>query len=140
MQYGVNISHQMEYLLATGNLVSRSGLGLMQVTDYYDFFVWPMKLLRTPHSPVFNGQDLTNARYLESRFNSDLYMHFFYLLLEANKPLNSGRAVAMFVKLKFKLISVLPFVWGCNFFFLFANDCYSWITSMDLFDSEFFPL
>ena len=55
MQFGVNISHQMEYLLATGNLVSRSGLGLMQVTDYYDFFVWLMKSLRTPHSPILNA-------------------------------------------------------------------------------------
>ena len=31
MSRSTNISHQMEYLLATGNLVSRSGLGLMQV-------------------------------------------------------------------------------------------------------------
>ena len=32
MSRSTNISHQMEYLLATGNLVSRSGLGLMQVS------------------------------------------------------------------------------------------------------------
>lgn len=38
MSQGAGISHQMEYLLATGNLVSRSGLGLMQVNDYEDFF------------------------------------------------------------------------------------------------------
>ena len=90
MQFGVNISHQMEYLLATGNLVSRSGLGLMQVTDYYDFFVWLMKLLRTPHSPVLNAMTWQMPNIL-----NDLYMHFFYLLLEANKypRLNSGRAV-----------------------------------------------
>ncbi|XP_020616310.1 DNA-directed RNA polymerase I subunit RPA2-like isoform X2 [Orbicella faveolata] len=34
MQYGANISHQMEYLLATGNLISRSGHGLMQVSGF----------------------------------------------------------------------------------------------------------
>ena len=33
MSRSTNISHQMEYLLATGNLVSRSGLGLMQVRN-----------------------------------------------------------------------------------------------------------
>ena len=65
MQHGSNISHQMEYLLATGNLVSRSGLGLMQVTDYHQCFVYLMILLRTPHLNV--------------------YMYFFHLLLEANK-------------------------------------------------------
>ena len=31
MARSTNISHQMEYLLATGTLVSKSGLGLMQV-------------------------------------------------------------------------------------------------------------
>ena len=31
MGKGSNVSHQMEYMLATGNLVSRTGLGLMQV-------------------------------------------------------------------------------------------------------------
>ncbi|CAH3126705.1 unnamed protein product [Pocillopora meandrina] len=34
MSRSTNISHQMEYLLATGNLVSRSGLGLMQTTGF----------------------------------------------------------------------------------------------------------
>jgi len=34
MARSTNISHQMEYLLATGNLVSRSGLGLMQTSGF----------------------------------------------------------------------------------------------------------
>jgi len=62
MSQGAGISHQMEYLLATGNLVSRSGLGLMQVTDYEEFF--HVFYMRSLHSPLrynsFEYQHMTN--------------------------------------------------------------------------------
>ena len=61
MTHSGNISHQMEYLLATGNLVSRTGLGLMQVTDYEDFVLCVMKLFHSllcHHS--FECQDVKN--------------------------------------------------------------------------------
>ena len=65
MSRSTNISHQMEYLLATGNLVSRSGLGLMQVCclplvfpiyftllSFYSLFVF-MSVKQPPTSASF---------------------------------------------------------------------------------------
>ena len=36
MARGSNVSNQMEYMLATGNLISKTGLGLMQVRRCHD--------------------------------------------------------------------------------------------------------
>ena len=33
MQYCLNVGHGMEYFMATGNVVSNSGMGLMQVKE-----------------------------------------------------------------------------------------------------------
>jgi len=63
----------MEYLLATGNPISRSGLGLMQVTDYYKAFVCLMKSLRTPHSSILNVVAVTTESLSIDLFDSEFF-------------------------------------------------------------------
>ncbi|CAH3030121.1 unnamed protein product [Porites evermanni] len=66
MSRSTNISHQMEYLLATGNLVSRSGLGLMQtsgfavVADRLNFYRF-LSHFRCVHRGSFFAQMRTTA-------------------------------------------------------------------------------
>lgn len=65
-KYSTNITRAMEYLLATGNLVSKSGLGLMQtvglsvVADKLNFYRF-ISHFRSVHRGAFFSQMRTTG-------------------------------------------------------------------------------